>query len=103
MILSESQGSNEKRREPRIPAAYQASMEMVYLSEFDRMAVTVVDVSRGGLKLCGPVFVPPGTAFRIQMERLIVKAEVRHCLPVGAEFHIGAAIQDMYFDARAVA
>jgi anti-sigma factor RsiW len=89
-------GDNEKRREPRIPAADPASMRMIYPTPADRVAITVVDVSSGGLKLCVPQFVAPGEVFQILLKGLIISAEVRHCLPVGDEFHVGVKIQDIF-------
>jgi hypothetical protein len=89
-------GNNEKRREPRIPVVYPASMKMIYPSQTDRVAIKVVDVSGGGLKLCVPEFVAPGVVFQILLKGLILTAEVRYCFSVGNDFHVGVAIQDMF-------
>jgi len=89
-------GDNEKRREHRIPAADPASMKMIYPTAADRVAIKVVDVSSRGLKLCVPQFVAPGVVFQILLKGLIVTAEVRYCLPVGDEFHVGVKIQDVF-------
>jgi anti-sigma factor RsiW len=99
--LSRSQaGASEKRREPRIPIADPASMTMIYPAHADRVAINVVNVSGGGLKLCVPEFVAPGAVFQILLEGLIITAEVRYCLPVGNEFHVGVAIQDIFSSGR---
>jgi hypothetical protein len=56
----------------------------------------IVNVSKKGFKLRVPEALQPGVSVQARIGGKIVMAEVRYCLPHGAEFHVGIKIQDVF-------
>ena len=84
----------EKRGEPRIPAHELASMHVLNPLLLERSKVQILDVSRGGLKLCAAELMEVGATVQLRLKGTFVLGEVRYCLPVADLFHIGIEIQD---------
>lgn len=55
-----------------------------------------MNISKKGMKLRLPKTLEPGMAVQARMGGKIIMAEVRYCLPKGAEFHVGVEIHDVF-------
>ena len=90
------QASAERREEPRITMPVAASLKAIRPLAAGRKDIRIVDAAPGGLKLCVPEFLDPGTVIQIRLKRTIAMAEVRYCHPAGSEFHVGVKLQDVF-------
>jgi hypothetical protein len=90
------EGSEDRRRDRRTPVDTPASMRILNPLSGARIDIHVLDVSDHGLKLSVPHFLSPGTGIQVRLKNTIAMAEVRYCRPMGAEFHVGVWIQDVF-------
>jgi len=86
----------ERRSALRIPTDDPASLKALNPLSQSRLDIRIVDTSKHGFKVRVPEYVEPGTIVQIRLRNQIALAEVRYCLSVGTEFHIGVEIQDVF-------
>lgn len=89
--------SLERRREPRFPAQFvEGHVTVIYPFAESVFPCTILEVSRGGMRLqvTAPIFAP--SRVRVDTPRQIVFAEVRHCRQIGPDiFHVGLKVEDV--------
>jgi hypothetical protein len=86
----------EHRKHQRVPTDDPAVIKLIYPVISGPLTARVLDVSKEGLRVRLSVRLQPGTTVQIQMERVIVFAEVRYCLQVEWSFEAGVQIQDVF-------
>jgi hypothetical protein len=86
----------DRRRDRRIPLHERATMTHLNPPVPERSDVHILDMSAGGLKLHASMCVDPGTIVQIRLRASLVTGEVRYCLPVGSEFHVGVQLTDVF-------
>jgi hypothetical protein len=86
----------ERRRGGRVPTDDPAFMQVLNPLATNRVEVRVLDVSRDGLKLRVPEFLPPGSVIQVRMENSIALGEVRYCRALQAGFDAGVQLQDVF-------
>jgi hypothetical protein len=59
-----------------------------------RTDIYVLEVSKGGMKLRVPEALEPGTVVQIRLKDAFALAEVRYCIKVGTELHVGVRLQE---------
>jgi hypothetical protein len=88
----------ERRREVRYPANDPVEICILDAAGTPRFAGTVVDVSRSGLRVEVPTPVGKGARIEIVLpDRAIVFGEIRYCRRAADCFHLGVAIEDVYY------
>ena len=85
----------EKRKDVRAPLDAPIWLRVLAASS-PLLEGRIVNVSKKGFKLKLPEAIQPGVQVQARIGGKIVMAEVRYCLPHGAEFHIGVEIQDVF-------
>ena len=85
----------EHRRDPRIAVDDPGSMRVVNAESVYR-TVRILDVSRRGMKLWVPDFVPPGTTVQVRVKDLRVLGAVCFCVAVSAGFNAGISIENVF-------
>ncbi len=85
----------ERRSEVRIPFDGALSIRVLDASAAV-LAGRIVNASKKGLKLNLPEALYPGTRVQIRLGSRIIMAQVRYCVPRGAEFHAGVEIIDVF-------
>jgi hypothetical protein len=85
----------EKRRYHRIPTDDPGHIQMFSPFSPDRIPIRVIDVSRSGLKVRVPQYIPAGTVAQVRVKQAIILGEVRYCVASGEEFDAGIQIQDV--------
>jgi hypothetical protein len=88
----------ERRREPRYPVNDPVEICLLEAPNSPWFAGTMLDVSRSGLRVEVPT--PIGKSMRVEIvlpNRAIIFAETRYCRPASDFFHVGAAIEDVYY------
>jgi hypothetical protein len=88
----------EKRREPRYPANDPVEVSILEASSAPRFAGTILDVSRSGMRI--EVATPIGKGSRLQIvlpDKAIIFGETRYCRRASDYYHVGIAIEDVYY------
>jgi hypothetical protein len=85
----------ERRGGNRTPVDKPASWKVFNPELTSLTQLRILDVSKGGLKLCLPDSLKPGTLIQIRFKTAIAVGKVCYCLPVQSEFHIGVEIQEI--------
>ena len=85
----------ENRRDPRIAVDDPGSMRVASPESVYR-TVRILDVSKRGMKLWVPEFVPPGTTVQVRVKDLRVLGEVCFCVAVSAGFKAGISIENVF-------
>ena len=89
--------TTERRSDPRQPAEQPATIKLLNpLHPAGRIAATVVDISKGGLRLRLNQSLMPGTLVQIRLGEKLLLGEIRYCTPAGEEFHAGVRLQDVF-------
>lgn len=86
----------ERRIVPRVPTDEPAFMRVLSPLSPSRLEVRLLNFSKGGLMLQVPEAVSRGALVQVHVKKLIVLAEVRYCIPVGRQYHIGVQIRSVF-------
>jgi hypothetical protein len=86
----------ENRRSPRVEADDPAVLRVLKPERSPRIKMRIVEASKGGLKLRLPRQLMTGTIVQVYVRELFILGEVRYSIPVGAFFHAGVKIQDVF-------
>lgn len=86
----------ERRKSPRVPTDCPAVLTVLQPERSGHTKTRVLDASKEGLKLLVPDELMGGALVQVHMGDLFILAEVRYCRPVGAAFHAGVLIQDVF-------
>lgn len=87
----------ERRVETRFPTNDPARMRVLQPLAGKGIDVRILDVSRGGFKLCVPEMLQPGTIIQVHITSAIILAEVRYCVTADDGFHAGVNFQDVFW------
>ena len=83
-------GAAQKRSEERFRTEGEATLQEIHPLSLERHKVKVMDVSKNGLGIISPKFIPPGTIVRLRIKDTVEIGNVRYCSEVGNEgFRIG--------------
>jgi hypothetical protein len=96
--LSKRQGfydAEENRREPRIPTNDGGSLKATDPLVLDRQKVTILDVSKSGLKLFTADYFQVGTVVQVHLKETFILGEVRYCNAVSGGFRVRVQIQSV--------
>ena len=85
----------ERRSEPRFPVVRDITLRVWMPPDFEIIAGQVRDISRSGVGVITPSYVPPGSEIEFRVGDFQVFAEVRHCRRVDTGFVLGARINDV--------
>lgn len=88
--------TGDRRTDPRLPSEQPATVRLLNPHASARLSATVMDISRGGLKLRLDRSLMPGTLVQIRLGEKVLLGEIRHCTPVGEEFQAGVRLQDVF-------
>lgn len=75
-------------------------MHTVFPDWKDRRLVTILDVSRHGLRIANSMEVPAGSSIRVQLRDVFVMGEVRYCDRHDGMFHVGILVQHVFESAK---
>jgi PilZ domain-containing protein len=99
-FLAKRRKSLEQRREARYQTNDAAEVEMLQAG-FQRVAASIVDVSRSGLCLLSESTIGKGAQVKITLEKhVVIFGEVQYCRPARGGFHSGIVIQDVFYPSR---
>jgi hypothetical protein len=84
----------EKRRERRVSTYDAGVLQTINPFSPDRLNVNILDVSKSGMKIGGPMKLVPGGSVKIRVKSMIAFGEVRHCREVGAGYESGILLFD---------
>lgn len=82
--------AGERRGHPRFACDHPAYITTSLDPE--PVAIRIRNISKGGLGLRIPTFLPLGTQVHVHLKQSVAYAEVRYCVRVGSEFHAGVAV-----------
>ncbi len=88
--------ASERRRNVRVATGSPAGLTVLNPPQPGCKDVTILDVSRDGLKLAVPDEILRGTIVQVHMADLFIMAEVRYCRQAGEAFHVGVLIQSVF-------
>jgi hypothetical protein len=88
--------ASERRREPRFSTEGSAKIQSLNPFSPNYSTVSIVDVSKGGLRLESNDRLGIGTLIRVRLNNTIIFGDVRFCNPSGEKFHAGVQIQDVF-------
>lgn len=86
----------ENRKSPRVATDDPAVLTVLKPERSPRIKMRIVDASKEGLKLLVPRQLMTGTIVQVHVRDLFILAEVRYCRAVGAAFHAGVQIHDVF-------
>lgn len=99
-FLAKRRESNEQRRETRYQTNDAVEVEMLQAG-FQRVAASIVDISRSGLCLLSESTIGKGAQVKITLEKhVVIFGEVQYCRPARGGFHSGIVIQDVFHPSR---
>jgi anti-sigma factor ChrR (cupin superfamily) len=86
----------ERRAEPRIPVNFEGRLKLLdpVTSIGPPHPVTVVEISRNGLKVVTPRYLIPRTLVQIRFSGRAVLGEVRYCLKTESGFQAGLKLME---------
>jgi len=94
--VAPAQAMSERRSEPRFPVVRDVTLRVWMPPDFEIIAGQVRDISRSGVGVITPSYVPPGSEIEFRVGDFQVFAEVRHCRrSATAGFVLGAKINDV--------
>lgn len=93
---AKTQDQGERRRDPRFQTREQAYVQTAFPDWSNRIPVTILDVSRAGLRLEAAEAIPAGSTIRVQLGGVFVLGEVRHCVLQEGRYRIGILIEDVF-------
>jgi hypothetical protein len=94
-ISTHGVATEDRRARVRFPTDDAAWMKVVQPSGAMGAEVRVLDVSQSGLKLRVPANLLPGTIVQIDLEGVVMLAEVRYCVRAELGFHAGVQLQNV--------
>jgi hypothetical protein len=86
----------ENRKSIRVPTDDPAVLTVLQPEQSGHIDTRILDASKEGLKLLIPHELMRGTVLQVHLSDLFIRAEVRNCRPVGAVFHAGVLIKDVF-------
>lgn len=86
----------ERRIGPRTATDDPAMLTILKPERSGRIATTIVNASKEGLRLLVPEALLNGTIVQVHVRDLFILAEVRYCHKAGTQFHAGVHIQDVF-------
>ncbi len=95
-VLTPPTALEERRREPRIRASDHAFLSLTSPYQPGRDRVRVIDVSKSGMRVCGPRLIYTGTTVQLRLSSTVIMATVRHCEPDVDGFQVGVQFSDVY-------
>jgi hypothetical protein len=99
-FLAKRRESLEQRREARYQTNDAVEVEMLQAG-FQRVAASIVDVSRSGLCLLSESTIGKGAQVKITLEKhVVIFGEVQYCRPARGGFHSGIVIQDVFYPSQ---
>ena len=99
-FLAKRRESLEQRRETRYQTNDAVEVEILQAG-FQRVAASIVDISRSGLCLLSESTIGKGTQVKITLEKhVVIFGEVQYCRPARGGFHSGIVIQDVFYPSR---
>jgi len=94
-ILAE-RAPEERRTEPRFPVIRDVTLRVWMPPDFEIINGQVRDLSRSGVGIISPSYLPPGSEIEFRVGDFQVFAEVRHCREgVSGGYVLGAKIHDV--------
>jgi hypothetical protein len=88
--------AGERRHEPRFSTKGSAKIQSLNPFSPNWSTVSLVDVSKGGLRLESNERLGVGTLIRVRLNSTIIFGDVRHCNPSGQKFDVGIQVQDVF-------
>jgi hypothetical protein len=88
--------AGERRRARRFSTGCSAEIQILNPFRPNCSTVSIVDVSKGGLRLESNESLGAGTLIRVRLNNTIIFGDVRYCNPSGEKFHVGIQIQDVF-------
>jgi hypothetical protein len=102
-FLASRRKSREQRRERRYQTNDAVEVEILQTG-FQRVAASVVNISRSGLGLFSEMTIGKGAQVKITIEKhAVIFGEVQYCRPARGGFHSGVVIQDAFYPVRKTA
>ena len=86
-----------RRREARYPTNDPAKIRILSWDDPERLAGTVLDVSRSGMRVEVAKPLPTGTRGEVILDRASNYGEIRYCRRVALVYHVGIAIEDVFY------
>jgi hypothetical protein len=96
----EERPSGERRLTVRLKTDELACLRVLNPASPDPIEIRVLNVSKGGFKLCVKQFLQRGTTVQIRHRETIAQGEVRYCVPARDRFqetgfHVGVQIHEL--------
>ena len=102
-FLAKRRQASEQRREKRYQTNDAVQVEILQAG-FQRVAASIVDISRSGMCLLSETTIGKGSQVKITLEKhVVIFGEVQYCRAARGGFHSGILIQDVFYPQRAVA
>lgn len=87
----------DRRSELRFPVNHPATLKFLNpVQTASRIPATILNSSRGGIKLSVDRDVLPGTLVQVRVDGRVLLGEVRFSRPQGSEYHVGVRLQDIF-------
>lgn len=83
-------GAGERRGHPRFACDHPAYITTELHPE--PIAIRIRNISKGGLGLRVPTFLPPGIRIQVHLKQSVADVHVCYCVRVGTEFHAGVEV-----------
>jgi PilZ domain len=99
-FLAKRRETSEQRREARYQTNDAVEVEILQTG-FQRVAASIVDISRSGMCLLSEATIGKGSQVKITLEKhVVIFGEVQYCRPTSGGFHSGILIQDVFYPQR---
>lgn len=99
-FLAKRRESSEQRRETRYQTNDDVLVEVLQTG-FPRVAASIVDISRSGMRLLSEATIGKGSQVKITLEKqVVIFGEVQYCRPADGRFQAGILIQDVFYPQR---
>jgi hypothetical protein len=99
-FLAKRRETSEQRRETRYQTNDAVEVEILQTG-FQRVAASIVDISRSGMCLLSESTIGKGSQVKITLEKhVVIFGEVQYCRPARGGFHSGILIEDVFYPQR---
>ena len=96
-FLAKRRASREQRQETRYQTNDAVEVEILQTG-FQRVAASIVDISKSGMCLLSDTTIGKGSQVKITMgKHVVIFGEVQYCRPTHGGFHSGILIQDVFY------
>jgi hypothetical protein len=96
-FLAKRRESREQRQETRYQTNDAVEVEVLQTG-FQRVAASIVDISKSGMCLLSESTIGKGSQVKITLEKhVVIFGEVQYCRPTQGGFHSGILIQDVFY------